>query len=90
MAVADAHPLGARPFRRANCIAKFRTLAEGVVAPAEQDRLIASVERLTSLQPGELAELSFTVDPKLLGEKSAQKSAQKSAHGIFDCNAAAS
>src|SRR3984893_5831680 len=33
MAVADAHPLGARPFARPQYIAKFRQLAEGVVHP---------------------------------------------------------
>ena len=29
IAVADAHPLGARPFKRPDYIKKFRTLAEG-------------------------------------------------------------
>ena len=32
IAVADAHPLGARPFTRPDYIRKFRTLAEGVIA----------------------------------------------------------
>ena len=30
MAVADAHPLGARPFARPQYIAKFRTLTDGI------------------------------------------------------------
>ena len=34
IAVADAHPLGARPFTRPEYIRKFRTLAEGIIAPA--------------------------------------------------------
>jgi 2-methylcitrate dehydratase len=76
MAVADAHPSGARPFGRTDYIRKFRTLAEGVVAPAEQDRFIAAAERLATLKPGELDELSFTVDAKRLGDRPA--------HGIFD------
>jgi 2-methylcitrate dehydratase len=76
MAVADAHPSGARPFRRPDYIQKFRTLAQGVIAPSEQDRLIAAVEQLPTLKPGELDQLTFTVDAKLLGERSA--------HGIFD------
>jgi 2-methylcitrate dehydratase len=76
IAVADAHPLGARPFKRPDYIRKFRTLAEGVITPAEQDRLIATVERLNALQAGELDGLTFTVDPKLLGASSP--------HGIFD------
>jgi len=76
IAVADAHPLGVRPFRRRDYIQKFRTLAEGVIAEAEQDRFIAAVERLPSLQAGELSDLTFTVDPELMGKKPA--------HGIFD------
>jgi len=67
IAVADAHPLGARPFKRPDYIRKFRTLAEGAIAPAEQDRFIAAVERLPSLGAGELSELTFTVDPSRLG-----------------------
>jgi len=76
IAVADAHPLGVRPFRRRDYIQKFRTLAEGVIAEAEQDRFIAAVERLPSLQAGELSDLTFTVDPEHMGKKPA--------HGIFD------
>jgi 2-methylcitrate dehydratase len=76
MAVADAHPLGARPFKRPDYVRKFRTLAEGVIVPAEQDRFIAAVERLAILKPGELDQLTFTVDAKLLSDRGA--------HGIFD------
>ena len=76
IAVADAHPLGARPFKRPDYIRKFRTLAEGVIAPAEQDRFIAAVERLPSLRAGELSELTFTVDPSRLGAAARR--------GIFD------
>jgi len=79
IAVADAHPLGARPFRRPDYIRKFRNLAEGAIASDEQDRFIAAVERLPLLKTGELGELTFTVDPKLLGENPA--------HGIFDWRA---
>ena len=32
IAVADAHPLGARPFAREQYVNKFRTLAAGLVA----------------------------------------------------------
>jgi 2-methylcitrate dehydratase len=76
MAVADAHPSGARPFKRPDYIKKFRTLADGVVAPAEQDRFIVAAERLATLQPGELDQLTFTVETKLLDDRPA--------HGIFD------
>lgn len=67
LAVADAHPLGARPFGRLEYIAKFRSLAEGVVSPSEQDRFLGTVERLTRLKADDLAGLTFQVDPALLG-----------------------
>jgi 2-methylcitrate dehydratase len=66
IAVADAHPLGERPFKRADYIQKFRSLADGVLILSEQDRLIAAVERLTALKPGELLDLTFMTDPKLI------------------------
>ncbi len=81
IALADAHPLGARPFRRPDYIRKFRNLADGVIAAAEQDRFIATVERLPSLKAGELTDLTFTIDPKFLGATST--------HGIFDWRDAA-
>jgi hypothetical protein len=56
LAVADAHPLGARPFARPQYIAKFRTLAEGVIAAAEQDRFLGAVERLAKLKPDDLGD----------------------------------
>jgi 2-methylcitrate dehydratase len=67
LAVADAHPLGARPFKRPDYIRKFRTLAEGIIAQAEQDRFIATVERLTELKPQELGGLNFAVAADKLG-----------------------
>jgi len=69
LAIADAHPLGARPFKRANYIQKFRTLSDGIIEKAEQDRFIALVERLPTLSAAEVAALTFTVDPSKLGAK---------------------
>ncbi|WP_265975430.1 MmgE/PrpD family protein [Brucella intermedia] len=76
LAIADAHPLGARPFKRPDYINKFRTLADGIVDVSEQDRFIAAVERLTSLKPVELDGLNFSVAPDRLGVPAAS--------GIFD------
>jgi 2-methylcitrate dehydratase len=67
IAVADAHPLGARPFTRAQYVAKFKTLSNGIIAPSEQDRFLGYVERLTKLKPDDLAGLTFTADPARLG-----------------------
>lgn len=67
LAVADAHPLGARPFARPQYVEKFRSLAEGVIAPAEQDRFLGLVARLSTLSPAEVRGLTFAVDPDRLG-----------------------
>jgi len=67
LAIADAHPLGARPFARPQYVEKFRTLAEGVVEPAEQDRFLGLVERLPSLSAGEVGQLNFVVPADRLG-----------------------
>ncbi|MCH8561085.1 MmgE/PrpD family protein [Nesterenkonia sp. LB17] len=58
IAVADAHPLGARPFSREQYIAKFRTLADGVIADAEIERFLGAVEALETLASGELDQLN--------------------------------
>ena len=76
MSVADAHPLGARPFARPQYIAKFRQLAEGVIHPDEQKRFLALVERLPDLSAQDLVALSFMVDPEMIGDNKAR--------GIFD------
>ncbi|HVI90721.1 MAG TPA: MmgE/PrpD family protein [Dongiaceae bacterium] len=66
IAVADAHPLGARPFTRPDYVAKFRMLANGIVAAEEQDRFLGMVDRLADLRTGELHGLSFVVPDRLL------------------------
>jgi 2-methylcitrate dehydratase len=58
IAVADAHPLGARPFAREQYIAKFRTLADGVLADAEVERFLALAQRLPELSAIELGGLT--------------------------------
>jgi 2-methylcitrate dehydratase len=59
IAVADAHPAGARPFAREQYVAKFRTLAEGVIDPGAQDRFLDAATRLPGLDAGELAALAL-------------------------------
>ncbi|MEU2173458.1 MmgE/PrpD family protein [Nocardia sp. NPDC019219] len=66
LAVADAHPLGARPFGRTQYIAKFRALAEGVLDEDEQARFLDVAQRTPELAPGELDQLSFTVSEQVL------------------------
>jgi 2-methylcitrate dehydratase len=76
IAFADAHPMGARPFKRENYVSKFRELADGIVTRAEQDRFLNLVMGLPKLTAEELIGLTLTVDPVRLG--------QAAARGIFD------
>lgn len=62
IAVADAHPLGARPFGREQYIHKFRSLADGVLAPAEIERFLDTAQRLPELSAAELAGLTVNGD----------------------------
>jgi 2-methylcitrate dehydratase len=61
IAVADAHPAGARPFGRPHYLEKFRRLASGVVPENEQERFLALAERLPSCGADELVGCTFTV-----------------------------
>ncbi|HEX7781235.1 MAG TPA: MmgE/PrpD family protein [Sphingobium sp.] len=67
LGVADAHPAGARPFVRANYVEKFRTLADGIIDTAEQDRFLGLVDRLPSLTGREVEQLNFIVPADRLG-----------------------
>ena len=59
IAVADAHPLGARPFAREQYLTKLRSLAEGVVAESELERFIQAAGELPSLEAGDLGALNI-------------------------------
>ena len=66
IAVADAHPLGARPFARENYIAKFRLLAEPVLAPEEIERFLGLAERLPELTAAEVQQLNIVAKAGVL------------------------
>jgi len=69
IAVADAHPLGARPFAREQYVAKFRALAADVLAAEEIERFLGLVERLPDLAADELAGLTITAGSLPAGPK---------------------
>ena len=52
--VANAHPLGARPFGRADYVRKFTTLTEGIISARESNRFLEVVQELPRLAAGEL------------------------------------
>ncbi len=66
LAVADAHPLGARPFAREQYIAKFTELADGVVDVEEQQRFLGAVQDVSAAGPGDLSALNVRVDQLVL------------------------
>ncbi len=67
LALADAHPDGARPFVRENYVRKFLTLSDGIVAGAEQQRFLDAAQALATLKAGDLGALNFTVGADRLG-----------------------
>jgi 2-methylcitrate dehydratase len=62
IAVADAHPAGARPFVRKNYIGKFETLAAYAVGDGERRRFVEAAGRVADLAPGELISLTPVAD----------------------------
>ena len=58
---ADAHPYGARPFKRQNYIQKFLTLTDGILDKKESSRFLKTVQSLKNLKPGELNKLNIQV-----------------------------
>jgi 2-methylcitrate dehydratase len=59
ISVADAHPMGARPFGREQYVEKFRSLAVPVLGEQEAEQFLALALRLPELSPKEVQELTF-------------------------------
>ena len=58
---ADAHPYGARPFKRKNYINKFLTLTNGILNKKESNRFLKTVQNLRNLKSGQLHKLNIEV-----------------------------
>jgi len=56
---ADAHPYGARPFKRINYINKFLILTKNIISKKESDRFLNDVQKLKKLKPGQLYKLNI-------------------------------
>jgi len=63
---ADAHPYGARPFKRKDYINKFKILTENIIFRKESLRFIKIVENLRKLKNGQLVKLNIEVNKKYL------------------------
>ena len=58
LAVANAHPLGTKPFARADYLRKFQTLTEGIISPDESQRFLAAALGLADLTASDLHQLN--------------------------------
>jgi 2-methylcitrate dehydratase len=58
LGVANAHPAGAKPFKRSDYIRKFDELTEGIITKDERNRFISLVQRLPELTAVEVSELN--------------------------------
>ena len=70
---ADAHPYGARPFKRENYIKKFKILTDKFLSKKESKRFLKNVQNLRKLKKGQLDKLNIEV-----GIKQVKKNNQKS------------
>jgi 2-methylcitrate dehydratase len=61
IALADAHPLGAKPFARADYINKFKVLTEDLISREESDRFIDTAQQLAELSAEELKGLNIVL-----------------------------
>jgi len=61
---ADAHPYGARPFKRKNYISKFFALTNGILNKKESSRFIKIVQNLKKIKAGQLYKLNIQVSKK--------------------------
>jgi 2-methylcitrate dehydratase len=61
MAVANAHPLGAKPWVREDYVGKFRTMTDGLISTREANRFLDAAEELPRLPVGELHRLHVSM-----------------------------
>jgi len=64
--VANAHPLGVKPFGQADYQRKFQSLTGDILNPKESQRFLGAVMDLPALRAGELHKLNLTVSAETL------------------------
>ncbi|HLE12581.1 MAG: 2-methylcitrate dehydratase [Bdellovibrionales bacterium RIFOXYD12_FULL_39_22] len=77
LAMANAHSLGATPFKRDDYIRKFKILTEGIIKTSEVERFINTVTKLQSLSGNDLLNLNVQL------EKSTLTRNERDSRGIF-------
>ena len=74
LGVANAHPAGAKPFKRADYIRKFDTLTSEIISKEERNRFISLCERLPELTSSEIQQLNVQIPiDKLINNKRDQR-----------------
>lgn len=66
LAVANAHPAGARPFARDDYIRKFKTLTDDIIGSAESTRFLDLVQDLPNLNADQVAEINVQLPQDVL------------------------
>ncbi len=61
LGVANAHPAGAKPFKRADYVRKFDLLTEAIITREERNRFIQLVENLPDLKAKDLKDLNVQI-----------------------------
>jgi 2-methylcitrate dehydratase len=61
IALADAHPEGAKPFKPSDYVHKFCTLSAALLPVSEQNRFLEIVQGLPTLNPQQVYELNVTI-----------------------------
>ncbi|MBK9323577.1 MAG: MmgE/PrpD family protein [Bdellovibrionaceae bacterium] len=61
LGVANAHPAGAKPFKRADYVRKFDMLTEEIITKEERNRFVTLVENLVDLTPAQLQQLNVQI-----------------------------
>ena len=63
---ADAHPFGARPFKRKNYINKFLILTKNIITVSESKRFLKDVQKLKLIKSGQLYKLNIVINKSKL------------------------
>lgn len=77
IAVADAHPAGARPFERPQYIGKFDTLTEELIEASERERFVHLIQGLPELNAEKVREINVQLPSARI------KNFEKDRRGIF-------
>ena len=72
IAVANAHPLGARPFERVNYVDKFNALTQDSVSDGERSRFLTAVQSLGDAGKSDVGQINVQFAPENLRSNSAK------------------